>query len=55
MPDANVSGTKFDESGKKIEDNKQQPITVNVKAQVVESEMTQSQQNVSSIKDKSTF
>lgn len=54
-PDANVSGTKFDESGKKIEDTKQQPIQVNVKAQVVESEMTQSQQNVSSIKDKSTF
>jgi len=55
MPDANVSGTKFDENGKKIEDTKQQPISVSVKAQVVESEMTQSQQNVSSIKDKSTF
>lgn len=54
-PDANVSGTKFDESGKKIEDAKQQPIQVNVKAQVVETEMTEKQKDVSTIKDKSTF
>lgn len=54
-PNANVSGTKFDESGKKIEDTKQTPIQVNVKAQVVETEITDSQKNVSAIKDKSTF
>jgi len=54
-PDANVQGTKFDESGKKIEDTKQQPIKVNVTAQVVETEMTDKQKDVSAIKDKSTF
>ena len=52
-PNNNVSGTQFDSSGNVIQNNQQQTITV--KAQVVESEMTDSQNTISKYKKQSTF
>lgn len=53
-PNANVNGTKFDENGNKINSTMSQP-TISVKAHVVETEMTDTQNTVNKFKKQNTF
>lgn len=53
-PNNNISGTQFDEQGNTIRPQTAQP-TVTVKAQVVESDMTEIQTTVQKYKTQSTF
>jgi hypothetical protein len=57
-PSANPGGTTFSETGQAIGNEsfkKSQTPTVNVKAQVVETEMTNKQQQVKQIENQATF